>query len=321
MTVEIIAEMSGNHGGSLQNALDLVDYAAAAGATAVKTQCFDPETMTLDHDGPGFIIRGGLWDGRYLIDLYRETATPWDWHGLIAERARAKGMEFVASVFCRRSVDHIAALSPRALKIATLEIVDTPLLAYAAKTGLPMIMSCGMTTTKELDAALDAVYGSEVTLLACPPGYPAPIAGGQFDLPVRWDRWGLSDHSRSIVLAAIAVARGAVMIERHIKLPGLVTADDAFSFIPSDFADMVAGVREAEHAIAPAERRQEPQRGLRRSVYAIRDIAEGEVLTEDDIRSIRPGYGLPPSQIGLLLGRKAAHAIAYGHPMSLGDVL
>lgn len=320
--VEVIAEVSGSHGGHLDNALTLVDHAADAGATILKTQCFDPETLTLDSDGPGFIQRGGLWDGRKLIDLYRETATPWDWHATIAKHAQDRGMGFMASVFCKRSVDFIAALKPFALKIATLELVDTPLIEYAASTGLPLVMSCGMASPRELNDAIEAARAApEVVLLACPPGYPAPVKGGQFRLPIAWEGpWGLSDHSRSMFLAPVAVARGASMIERHIKLVNVKTPDDAFAFIPEQFKAMVIGIRDAETAIQPEERRSEPHRDIRRSIYAVADIKAGDTFTEDNIRSIRPGHGLPPRMMPSVLGCHARHDMKPGTPLHMDDI-
>lgn len=328
MTVEIVAELSGSHGGSLDNALALVDVAFAVGATMVKTQCFDPEMMTIDHDGPGFIIRGGLWDGRKLIDLYRETATPWEWQEAISTRAKMHGMKFMSSVFCKGSTDYIASLSPDAIKISTFEFVDTPLIEHAASKGFPMVLSCGMASNYEAELVVDALAkAKDVTFLACPAGYPAPITGGQFDLPqpitdILSDktRWGLSDHSRSKLLAAAAVAKGATMIERHLKLPGVKTPDDAFSFAPDEFAQMVASVREIEPAVGPREARSEPQRDIRRSLYAVEDIKKGDVITERNVRSIRPGHGLPPRDLPRLLGCLAKHDIARGTPLKKGDV-
>jgi pseudaminic acid synthase len=260
-----------------------------------------------------------------LIDLYRETHTPWDWHERLADKARSEGIGFGSSVFDEKSADHIAALNPSFMKIASFEINDTPLIAYAAGKRFPMVLSCGMASTREARSAAETVMAGTQdfvpTILACPPGYPSPISGGQFDLPLPWaGPWGLSDHSTSKLLPALAVAKGAMMIEKHIKPFHVATSDAAFSFDPQEFSLMVANIRAAETAMAPLQRREEPQRDLRRSIYVVADISEGEKFSRENVRSIRPGHGLAPSAMGRVLRSSAKTDLKRGHPLSMADL-
>ncbi len=309
----LIAEIGGNHHGSLETARHLVDAAHEAGADAIKTQCFDPETLTIDSDRPEFMVE---WNGekRKLIDLYRETAMPWDWHRKLFYQARSLGMQAFASVFCERSVDHIASLNPCALKIASLEIVDLPLIEYAASKGFPMILSCGMASKEEIHAAGEAAEEAEwVYTLRCPPGYPSSPYLPEFFRPDE----GLSDHTLSMSLPACSVILGARIIEKHLTLSRADGgADAAFSLEPHEFSTMVAACREAKAAMTVPSSQAEPHRGLRRSLYAVQDIEAGEPFTKDNVRSIRPGNGLSPDWLPRLLGRESIESYKRGDPIS-----
>lgn len=319
----IIAELSGNHGGTLARALMLVDAAADSGATAVKTQAFFPETLTLDCHAPGFVIEDGIWKGRSLFDLYRETQTPPEWHEKIRDRARERGLKFMASVFCRRSADLIAGLEPDAIKIASLEIVDTPLIGHAAMKRLPMIMSCGMASVEEITNALIVAQNApERALLYCPPGYPASVNNVHLQQISAYARTfgtavGLSDHTLSTFLPAVAIGAGATVIEKHLTLSRTDGGPDAeFSLEPDEFATMSQNCREAWQLRRRPSPSPEPHRHLRRSLYVVKDIALGEEITEENVRSIRPGHGLEPKFLPDVLGRKAAVDLAYGTPLA-----
>jgi len=302
MSVEIIAELSGNHQKYFDTARRLVEGAYHAGADSIKTQCFNPETLTIDHDGPHFIIESGIWKGRSLIDLYRETSMPWDWQAALFDQAQSLGMGAIASVFCKESCDYIAALNPTAIKIASLEITDTPLIEYVANKGFPMIISCGMSSSREINAArIAAESAPSLTLLHCPPGYPSqPESANLFNIDLMEKRFGvscgLSDHTLSTTLPAVAVGMGARMIEKHIILSRDKGGPDAlFSLEPDEFEVMVKACREASLAVEQTvEEVPSSFFNLRRSLYAVEDIGEGEERTEQNTRSIRPGGGLEP---------------------------
>jgi pseudaminic acid synthase len=324
MSVEILAEISGNAFGNFEVARSLVKAAHEAGADAIKTQCFNPETLTIDYDGPNFVIESGVWKGRRLIDLYRETTLPWDWQAVLFDQAQSLGMGAVASVFCKASCDYIANLNPTALKIASLEITDTPLIEYAASKGFPLIISCGMASIQEINAArIAADEASGLTLLHCPPGYPASILDAnllnieemshRFGVPC-----GLSDHTLSTSLPAIAVGMGATMIEKHIILSrDKGGADASFSLEPDEFEIMADACREAAMAIKLHLPDIPPIAStLRRSVYVVEDIEKGDEFTEQNIRSIRPGGGLDPWEYPFVLGKVATEKLSRGTPLT-----
>lgn len=325
----VIAEMSGNHNGDLNRALLLMDAAKQAGADAVKLQTYTADTITLDHDGPGFTIEGGLWNGRRLHELYREAHTPWEWHAALFEHARKIGIACFSSPFDPSAVDLLESLDAPAYKIASFEIVDIPLIRYAAKTGKPLIISTGMAGSDEISEAAAAAReaGAEgIVLLHCVSGYPTPaeetnlaripaLAAG-YDCPI-----GLSDHTLGTDVAVAATALGAVVIEKHVTLARADGGPDAsFSLEPHELATLVRGVRTAHAALGRADYGHAPSEqgnmALRRSLYAVKEIAAGEALTTENVRSIRPGYGLPPKHLPQLLGRRARKAIARGTPMS-----
>jgi N-acetylneuraminate synthase len=329
----VIAEMSGNHNGDLSRAFQLIEAAKQAGADAVKLQTYTADTITIDHDGPGFTISGGLWNGRRLHELYREAHTPWDWHPALFEHARKVGIACFSSPFDRTAVDFLESLKAPAYKIASFELIDTPLIRYAARTGKPLIMSTGMADNDEIG---DAVMASQesgangVVLLHCVSGYPTPpeeanlaripALAEKFQLPI-----GLSDHTLGNDVAVAAAALGAAVIEKHFTLARADGGPDAtFSLEPRELAALVKGVSTAHAAVGHADyghaASEKPNMAFRRSLYAVQDIAAGETLTEQNVRSIRPGYGLAPKHLPDILGRRARRAIARGTPMSF-DIL
>jgi pseudaminic acid synthase len=332
----IIAEMSGNHNQSLDKALEIVEAAAAAGAQALKLQTYTADTMTLDISEGGFFIKDeqSPWKGKSLYDLYNLAHTPWEWHEPIMERARELGMICFSTPFDRSAVDFLESLDVPAYKIASFEIVDLPLIRYIAEQGKPIILSTGMATLAEIDEAVRTIReagNNQIALLKCTSAYPAPPEemnlrtiphlAGAFGVPV-----GLSDHTLGIATSVAAVALGACIIEKHFTLsradPG---PDNAFSLEPHEFKAMVDAVRETEKALGrvcyEVSEHEIASRVFRRSLFVVKDIEVGEEFTEENVRSIRPGYGLPPKYLSAVLGRKAAGKITRGTPLSWDLIL
>lgn len=326
--VYIIAEMSANHAGKLENALEIVRRAAEAGADCVKIQTYTADTLTIDCDTPPFQLHGGLWDGYKLYDLYREAGTPWEWQARIKAECEACGVDFLSTPFDPTAVDFLESIHCEAYKIASFELVDIPLIEYAASKSKSMIISCGMGTIAEIQDAVDACRrqgNHQITLLKCCSEYPAPWddmnlatipdMAARFGVPV-----GLSDHSEGSLGAVVGVSLGACVVEKHVCLSReLKNPDSAFSMEMPDFAAMVQDLRAAQrikgrvsYDRSPSEQRQT---ALRRSLFAVRDIAAGEVFTPDNIRSIRPADGLPPKYYPSLLGKPARRAIHRGEPL------
>lgn len=327
--VFILAELSGNAGKDFDKAVRLVYEAHKAGADAVKTQCFTPDSMTLDCDAEPFCI---VWNGqeRTLYDLYSETAMPMDWHPKLKDLCESLGMEYFASVFSPQDADFMEALDVPAYKIASFELTDLPLIRYVASKGKPVILSTGMATENEVDTADKAAneaYGSshERIILKCVSAYPASIVDSNLRSLSDWvsfgDIVGLSDHTLSIVPPVVAVSLGAVLIEKHLCLSRADGGPDAaFSLEPDEFAQMVKAVRGTEKALGevrygPTEAEIQMLR-YRRSLFATKDIAEGEKFTTDNVRSIRPGNGLPPDAIGKVMGNRAMRDIRRGTPLA-----
>lgn len=328
--VFVIAELSANHGGKLDRALELVELAAQAGADAVKLQTYRPETMTIEPEGRLFRIGDGSpWTGRRLVDLYAEAQTPWEWHAEIFDAITAAGMVPLSTPFDSTAVDFLVGLGCPVLKIASFELVDLELITYAAGTRLPLILSTGMATIEEIDEAVAAVRaaGSDaLALLRCNSSYPA--RPDQMDLrtiPDMFSRWrvpvGLSDHTLSPVSAVAAVALGACIVEKHItrtrEEPG---PDSDFSLEPDEFAELVAAVRDAERSVGrvrygPSED-EKASLAFRRSLHATRDIAAGELLTRDNVGAFRPAAGLAPRLLHAVLGRPATVDIPRGTPLT-----
>jgi N-acetylneuraminate synthase len=326
----VVAELSGNHNGRIERALRLIEEAKRAGADAVKLQTYTADTMTIDHDGPGFRIKGGLWDGRRLHELYREAHTPWEWHPRLFEHAAKVGITCFSAPFDSTAIELLERLDAPAIKIASFELLDTPLIRRAAQSGKPLILSTGMASESEIDEAVAAARAggaAGIALLHCVSGYPTPpedanllrisALAARYRCPV-----GLSDHSLGIEVAVASVALDACLIEKHFTLArGDGGPDAAFSLEPDELAALVRGVRTAQAALGRADygraASEEPNLQFRRSLYAVKDIAAGEALTEENVRSIRPGYGLAPKHLPEILGRRAGRAIARGTPISL----
>jgi pseudaminic acid synthase len=326
----VIAEISANHGGSLDGATELIRVAAASGADAIKFQHFTPETITVRSNHPDFRVRGGtLWDGRQLADLYAEAMTPWDWTPELVAAAESAGLEWLSTPFDPTAVDFLEGFNINLYKVASFELVDLPLIRYIASKGKPMIMSTGMATIGEIDAAVTAAReggATDITLLRCNSGYPAePSEMDLRSIPVMREMWGLpvglSDHTITSTAAIAAVALGATVIEKHVTLRRSDGGPDAaFSLEPDELAALVNDVREAHAALGsvrfgPSEREQ-ASIVFRRSLRAVRPIAAGEELTHDNVRSVRPAGGLTPDHIVDVVGRSARVAIEVGEPIT-----
>ena len=325
----LIAEMSANHGGDLDRALAIVDAFAKAGADAIKLQTFTADTMTLDHDGPGFLIDDGPWAGYRLHDLYRRAHLPWAWHAALFARAASHGVAMFSAPFDPTAVAFLAELDAPAYKIASFELVDIPLIQAAAQQGRPLIMSTGHADRHDIEAALGAARDAgagEIVLLHCVSGYPTPIEdanvrtipylAAQHGVPV-----GLSDHTLGLAAAAAAVAQGAVAIEKHVTLSRADdTLDAAFSLEPAEFAALATLCRQTHAALgSPAHTRPASEAASashRRSLYVVEDVPAGTVLTAAHVRSIRPGHGLAPKWLPDILGRPAARDLRRGEPMA-----
>lgn len=323
----IIAELSGNHNGDLDRALALVDAAAGTGADAVKLQTYTADTITLDVDRPEFRIEGGLWDGRTLHDLYSEASTPWDWHAALFQRARGHGLQVFSSPFDPTAVDFLETLDAPAYKIASFELVDTPLIARVAATDKPIIMSTGIADYAEIEAACSAARGSAAgfALLHCVSAYPARpedmrlrtigALAQAFGVPI-----GLSDHTLGSAVAVASIALGACIIEKHMTLRRADGGPDAeFSLEPKEFAQLVQDCRMAHAALGAPQYDRKGIGGanaqFRRSLYVVAEVRAGERFTEANLRSIRPGLGLAPRHMPDVLGATATRDIAYGEPL------
>ena len=325
----VIAEMSGNHNGEIDRALALIDAAHAAGADAVKLQTYTADTITIDHDGPGFVIKGGLWDGRRLHELYQEAHTPWDWHGRLFAHARDLGVACFSSPFDPTAVAFLESLGAPAFKVASFEIVDTPLIRSMARCGKPLIISTGLASPPEIAeavAAARAAGAGELVLLHCTSGYPTPPS--QMHLRTMIDLGqahnmlvGLSDHTMGTAVSVAAVALGACVIEKHFTLARADGGPDAaFSLEPDELARLVADCRDAWAALGSVHyesvEAEAASRDHRRSLYVVENVKAGEPLSERNVRSIRPGFGLAPKHLDAVLGRTAARDLKRGEPLA-----
>ncbi len=330
----IIAEMSANHAGSLERALELIHVAKDAGADCVKIQTYTADTMTIDCHNEYFQIEKGTWEGENLYGLYQKAYTPWAWQEQLRDEAAKVGIDFLSTPFDPRSVDFLEDLGVYFYKIASFELVDIPLLEYVAAKNKPIIMSTGMGTLEEIQEAVDAIYSTgnrQLALMKCSSAYPAKPEEmnlrtmqdlkERFGVPV-----GLSDHSMGAFSAATAVAMGANLIEKHFCISRAVkNPDSSFSMEPQEFREMVEQVREVEKAMGSVQygvsRQEESNACFRRSLFVVEDIAAGEVLTPEKIRSIRPAYGLKPKHYQEVLGRTAKRALRRGTPLSFDDIV
>ena len=326
----IIAEMSANHNQDFNLAVKIIEAAKEAGADAIKLQTYTPDTITIDCRHEYFQIKQGtIWAGRNLYDLYGEAYTPWEWQPKLKEIANDLGLDFFSTPFDHTAVEFLEEMKVPSYKIASFELVDLPLIRRIAQTGKPIIMSTGMASLAEIDEAVRTIReagGKQLALLKCSSAYPAPPdemnlrtiphLAAAFGLPV-----GLSDHTLGIAVPVAAVALGACIIEKHFTLsremPG---PDSAFSLEPHEFKAMVKAVHTAERALGVVHygvsEREAKSRLFRRSLFVVQDMKAGEIFTEENVRSIRPGHGLPPKYLNEVLGKQAKQDIARGTPLT-----
>lgn len=329
----MIAEMSANHNGDLQAAFRIIEAAKVAGADAVKIQTYTPDTITLKSDAKEFHIKGGLWDGRALYDLYEEAHTPWEWHKPLFEHARKLDITMFSSPFDTTAVNLLEDLNAPAYKIASFEAVDLPLIRYVAATGKPMIISTGMADDEEIAEAIEAAREGgckELAILHCVSGYPAPAEDYNLrTIPDMVDRFGLvtglSDHTLDNTTAITSVALGASLIEKHFTLDRNGGGpDDSFSLEPKEMAALCKDARTAWSALGTVEYgRKASEKGnvqFRRSLYFVKDLKAGEVISPDAVRSVRPGYGLPPKMLDVVLERRVVHDVAANTAVKLEDI-
>lgn len=329
----VIAELSANHNGNLETALKIIEEAAKAGADAVKLQTYRPDTITLDSDADEFIVKGGLWDGRTLYDLYQEAHLPWEWHKPLFEHAKAVGISIFSSPFDTTAVDLLEELNAPAYKIASFEAVDLPLIRYAAATGKPMIISTGMSDRDDIQEAIDAAREGgckELAILHCVSGYPAPAANYNIrTLANMRSRYGLvtglSDHTLDNTTAITSVAMGASIIEKHFTLDREGGGpDDSFSMEPRDLKNLVDSVSMAFQCLGKVDYGLKSSEvgnvKFRRSLYFVKDLKAGDVITEDSVRSVRPGYGIAPKYLDSVIGAMVKKDVDFGHAVTV-DVI
>ena len=329
----IIAEMSGNHAGSLERAKEIIHAAKESGADCIKIQTYTPDTLTIDCHNKYFQVKNGTWEGENLYGLYGKAYTPWDWQPILKEEADKVGIDFLSTPFDRTSVDFLEELGLEFYKIASFEMIDLPLLSYVASKGKPIIMSTGMGSLEEIKEAVETIYQTgnrQLAIMKCASVYPADPADmhlkticdmkKRFGIPV-----GLSDHSLGSLSAATAVALGASIIEKHFCISREIENPDAsFSMPPEEFKEMVNDIRKVEAAMGvPAygvSKQEESSMVFRRSIFVVKDMKAGEAFTEENTRIIRPGYGLKPKYITDVLGMRAAVDLERGTPVSF-DVM
>lgn len=329
---EVIAEISANHNGSLDRALSIVSAAAAAGASAVKLQTYTADTITLDHDGPEFEIpqTQGLWGGRRLYDLYTEAHTPWEWHHPIFEHARQLGLDVFSTPFDETAVEFLEELEVSRYKIASLEIVDIPLIKKVASTGKPIILSTGASTYDDVSEAVNAIRAigdNPITLLVCSSSYPSDASDSNLlsmnTLRDRFEtRVGFSDHTTGIGAAIAAAVLGASLIEEHVTLDSSSSGpDDAFSIGPKELTALVRGISDALASLGSRELfvadSEVISQNLRPSLWITSDVEKGDPVTDSNVATLRPSGGLPPSKFHDVLGMKFSENFSRGTPLSL----
>ena len=330
----IVAEMSANHHGDKQLAIETIRAAKRAGADAIKIQTYTVDTITLDCNKPDFIINeGSIWDGRTFYELYQKAYTPWEWHEELFQVAREEGLICFSSPFDKTAVDLLESLNAPMYKIASFEITDIPLIEYAASKMKPMIMATGLAEIEDIQLAVDAcrkIGNNDITLLKCTSAYPAPLEETNVvmirDLTERFGvKAGLSDHTIGAMVPVLAVANGAVMIEKHFILNKQIESEDAsFSMDENEFRDMVQKVRLAEAAMGKIDYTlTEKMKGSRtacRSLYVAEDMKAGDVITEKNVRSVRPGFGLHPKFLPEILGKPAVRDLEKGERFTLNMI-
>lgn len=321
----VIAELSANHNGSLDLALETISAAKACGADAVKFQTYTPDTMTLDLDSDEFVVKGGLWNGYKLYDLYKWAHTPFEWHKALFEHARKIGITAFSTPFDESAVDLLESLNAPAYKIASFELLDIPLIRYVANTGKPMIISTGNANENEIEEAVDAAREAgckELVLLHCISSYPTPVEQSNLRrITAISHRFGvttgLSDHTFGTTAAVASVALGAAVIEKHFILRRSDGGpDSAFSLEPEEFSQLCSNVKDTSRALGVGRFERQPAEeanlAFRRSIYFTRDLEAGKIITEEDIKRIRPGYGLAPKYFEELIGRRLCVAVKKG---------
>lgn len=326
----IVAELSANHGHKLDVALESVRAAKEAGADAVKIQTYTADTITLNCDADDFKVKGTLWDGRTLYDLYKEAYTPWDWHQAIFDEAKKCSLICFSTPFDKTAVDFLEDLGNPIMKIASFEITDIPLIEYAAKKGRPMVISTGIATPDDIELAIKTCKdtgNNDITLLKCTSAYPAPIEAANLmtmvDMKQRYGvKVGLSDHTMGYDVAVAAVALGATLVEKHFIMDRSIGGPDAaFSMEKDEFAAMVKAIRNVEKALGevvyPTDPNKIKGREFSRSLYVAKDIKAGERFTEENVRSVRPGFGLHPKYLPDVLGKTATRDLVMGERFSI----
>lgn len=327
----IVAEMSANHNGSLKNAIETIKAAKRTGADAIKMQTYTADTLTLRCKQPDFIVNeGSIWDGQYFYDLYQQAYTPWEWHEELFRVAKEEGLICFSTPFDKTAVDFLESLGNPIMKIASFEITDIPLIEYAASKGKPMVMSTGIAEILDIELAVDAcrrMRNNDITLLKCTSSYPAPIEEANLcmiqDIAKRFGvKSGLSDHTIGSIAPIVAMTQGAVMIEKHFIVDRAIGGPDAsFSMDEKEFTQMVKDVRTAEATIGSVNyeltEKQKGGRTAARSLYVAEDMKAGDVITEKNVRSVRPGFGLHPKYLIGILGKKVNRNLEKGTRMSL----
>jgi pseudaminic acid synthase len=324
-SVFIIAELSANHNGSIETAIETIRAAKRAGADAIKLQTYTADTMTIDCDKDDFIIKGTIWEGRKLYDLYKEAYTPWEWHETLFKVAKEEGLVCFSSPFDKTAVDFLETLDCPIYKIASFEITDIPLIEYTASKGKPIIMSTGIATLEDIELAIETCRkagNNQIALLKCTSSYPAPVEEANIrmipEFAIRFNVIpGLSDHTMGSTVPVVATALGAKIIEKHFILDRSIGGPDAsFSMNEQEFTEMVKAVREAEQAIGKVSYeltdKQIKGRDFSRSLYIVKEIRKGEVITEEHVRSIRPGFGEHPKELKNIIGTIADRDWEFG---------
>jgi N-acetylneuraminate synthase len=329
----IIAEMSANHNGDINNAYKIIDMAKMAGADAVKLQTYTPDTITMDMCTPEFMIEGGLWDGQSLYELYKDAFMPWEWHKPLFDYAKKIGITIFSSPFDNTAVDLLEDLNTPAYKIASFEAVDLPLIKYVAQTGKPMIISTGMADAKEIQEAIEAAREGgcqELAILHCVSGYPAPAADYNLRTLVDMQQkfglvTGLSDHTIDNTTAITSVALGASIVEKHVTLDRNGGGpDDSFSLEYKELEELCLGVKTAWETLGRVDYGQKSSElgnlKFRRSLYFVENIQKGEMITKKHVKSIRPGFGLSPKYLNDIIGRIALKNVTKGTAVSFSII-
>jgi pseudaminic acid synthase len=330
----IIAELSANHNGSLETAIETIKSAKRAGANAIKLQTYTADTITINCDKDDFIIKGTIWEGRNLYKLYQEAFTPWDWHEILFKTAKDEGLVCFSSPFDKSAVDLLESFDTPAYKIASFEITDIPLIEYTASKLKPIIFSTGISTQEDISLAIEAclkVGNSNIALLKCTSSYPAPLEEANLlmikDLSDRYNViTGLSDHTIGSLAPIVSICFGAKIIEKHFIIDREIGGpDSSFSMNEQEFSEMVSLVRQAESSIGIVDyslsEKQKISRAHSRSLYIVNDVKKGEVLTTENVRSIRPGFGLHPKYYNEILGKIAIKDLQKGERFSLDHII